>query len=49
MDVSTVVAVLGSAAIGQVLDGTPLIVVLATSGAPEAPATARTASGARSA
>ncbi|MFK4090553.1 hypothetical protein ACI2LF_41000 [Kribbella sp. NPDC020789] len=43
----TVVAALGAAAIGQVLDGALLIVIFATSGALEAVATARTADSVR--
>lgn len=47
MDLSTVVAALGTAVIGQVLDGASLIVVFVTPGAPEALATARTAESVR--
>lgn len=43
VDLLMVVAALGAAAIGQVLDGALLIVIFATSGALEAIATARTA------
>ncbi|MBT2381934.1 heavy metal translocating P-type ATPase, partial [Streptomyces sp. ISL-111] len=43
VDLLMVVAALGAAAIGQVLDGALLIVIFATSGALEAVATARTA------
>jgi P-type E1-E2 ATPase len=43
VDLLMVVAAIGSAAIGQVLDGALLIVIFATSGALEALATARTA------
>jgi len=42
VDLLMIVAALGAAAIGQVLDGALLIVIFATSGAPEALATART-------
>ncbi|MEV7915148.1 heavy metal translocating P-type ATPase [Streptomyces griseus] len=47
MDLLMVVAALGAAAIGQVLDGALLIVIFATSGALEAVATARTADSVR--
>lgn len=47
MDLLMVVAALGAAAIGQVLDGALLIVIFATSGALEAFATARTADSVR--
>ncbi|WP_274918293.1 heavy metal translocating P-type ATPase [Streptomyces sp. WZ-12] len=48
VDLLMVVAALGAAAIGQVLDGALLIVIFATSGALEAIATARTADSVRS-
>ncbi|MFB7195077.1 heavy metal translocating P-type ATPase [Streptomyces sp. NPDC056240] len=47
VDLLMVVAALGAAAIGQVLDGALLIVIFATSGALEAVATARTADSVR--
>ncbi|MFF6995454.1 heavy metal translocating P-type ATPase [Streptomyces sp. NPDC008313] len=47
VDLLMVVAALGAAAIGQVLDGALLIVIFATSGALEALATARTADSVR--
>ncbi|MFI6931181.1 heavy metal translocating P-type ATPase [Streptomyces sp. NPDC050287] len=47
VDLLMVVAALGAAAIGQVLDGALLIVIFATSGALEAIATARTADSVR--
>ncbi|MFB6875396.1 heavy metal translocating P-type ATPase [Streptomyces sp. NPDC056323] len=47
VDLLMVVAALGAAAIGQVLDGALLIVIFATSGALEAFATARTADSVR--
>ncbi|MGW7587603.1 heavy metal translocating P-type ATPase [Streptomyces rubiginosohelvolus] len=47
VDLLMVVASLGAAAIGQVLDGALLIVIFATSGALEAVATARTADSVR--
>ncbi|WP_445525415.1 heavy metal translocating P-type ATPase [Streptomyces cyslabdanicus] len=47
VDLLMVVAALGAAAIGQVLDGALLIVIFATSGAVEAIATARTADSVR--
>ncbi|NMO32331.1 cadmium-translocating P-type ATPase [Streptomyces sp. GMY01] len=47
VDLLMVVAALGAAAIGQVLDGALLIAILATSGALEAVATARTADSVR--
>lgn len=47
VDLLMVVAALGAAAIGQVLDGALLIVIFATSGALEAVATARTAESVR--
>ncbi|MEU9748552.1 heavy metal translocating P-type ATPase [Streptomyces niveus] len=47
VDLLMVVAALGGAAIGQVLDGALLIVIFATSGALEAIATARTADSVR--
>ncbi|MEU6194303.1 heavy metal translocating P-type ATPase [Streptomyces sp. NPDC047061] len=47
VDLLMVVATLGAAAIGQVLDGALLIVIFATSGALEALATARTADSVR--
>lgn len=47
VDLLMVVAALGAAAIGQVLDGALLIVIFATSGALEAVATARTADAVR--
>ncbi|MQY10782.1 putative cobalt/nickel-exporting P-type ATPase [Streptomyces sp. RB5] len=48
VDLLMVVAALGAAAIGQVLDGALLIVIFATSGALEALATARTTDSVRS-
>ncbi|GAA1883708.1 hypothetical protein GCM10009814_12420 [Lapillicoccus jejuensis] len=48
VDLLMVVAALGAAAIGQVLDGALLIVIFATSGALEAVATARTEDSVRS-
>ncbi|MFE7452986.1 heavy metal translocating P-type ATPase [Streptomyces griseus] len=47
VDLLMVVAALGAAAIGQILDGALLIVIFATSGALEAVATARTADSVR--
>ncbi|MET8487438.1 heavy metal translocating P-type ATPase [Streptomyces tendae] len=47
VDLLMIVAALGAAAIGQVLDGALLIVIFATSGALEALATARTADSVR--
>ncbi|MGW1145494.1 heavy metal translocating P-type ATPase [Streptomyces sp. NPDC002454] len=47
VDLLMIVAALGAAAIGQVLDGALLIVIFATSGALEAVATARTADSVR--
>ncbi|WP_432124239.1 heavy metal translocating P-type ATPase [Streptomyces sp. C10-9-1] len=47
VDLLMVVAALGAAAIGQVLDGALLVVIFATSGALEAIATARTADSVR--
>ncbi|CAM5570159.1 Heavy metal translocating P-type ATPase OS=Streptomyces alboniger OX=132473 GN=CP975_30125 PE=3 SV=1 [Streptomyces alboniger] len=47
VDLLMVVAALGAAAIGQVMDGALLIVIFATSGALEALATARTADSVR--
>ncbi|MEV7278816.1 heavy metal translocating P-type ATPase [Streptomyces sp. NPDC093111] len=47
VDLLMVVAALGAAAIGQVLDGALLVVIFATSGALEALATARTADSVR--
>lgn len=47
VDLLMVVAALGAAAIGQVMDGALLIVIFATSGALEAVATARTADSVR--
>ncbi|GJF34335.1 metal-transporting ATPase [Kitasatospora sp. NE20-6] len=47
VDLLMVVAALGAAAVGQVLDGALLIVIFATSGALEAVATARTADSVR--
>ncbi|WNI15291.1 heavy metal translocating P-type ATPase [Actinacidiphila sp. ITFR-21] len=47
VDVLMVVAAIGAAAVGQVLDGALLIVIFATSGALEALATARTADSVR--
>ncbi|MCQ6554983.1 heavy metal translocating P-type ATPase [Streptomyces sp. C10-9-1] len=47
VDLLMVVAALGAAAIGQVLDGALLVVIFATSGALEAVATARTADSVR--
>ncbi|MFI9154383.1 heavy metal translocating P-type ATPase [Streptomyces sp. NPDC053367] len=47
VDLLMIVAALGAAAIGQVLDGALLIVIFATSGALEALATARTADAVR--
>ncbi|QKW25874.1 heavy metal translocating P-type ATPase [Streptomyces seoulensis] len=47
VDLLMVVAALGAAAVGQVLDGALLIVIFATSGALEALATARTADSVR--
>ncbi|MFD9813519.1 heavy metal translocating P-type ATPase [Streptomyces sp. NPDC059080] len=47
VDLLMVVAAIGAAAIGQVLDGALLIVIFATSGALEAVATARTADSVR--
>ncbi|MGW0332791.1 heavy metal translocating P-type ATPase [Streptomyces sp. NPDC003011] len=47
VDLLMIVAALGAAAIGQVLDGALLIVIFATSGAVEALATARTADSVR--
>jgi heavy metal translocating P-type ATPase len=47
VDLLMVVAALGAAAIGQILDGALLIVIFATSGALEAIATARTADSVR--
>ncbi|MFI1186101.1 heavy metal translocating P-type ATPase [Streptomyces californicus] len=47
VDLLMIVAALGAAAIGQVLDGALLIVIFATSGALEAIATARTADSVR--
>ncbi|MFG2404676.1 heavy metal translocating P-type ATPase [Streptomyces brevispora] len=47
VDLLMVVAALGAAAIGQVLDGALLIIIFATSGALEAVATARTADSVR--
>ena len=47
VDLLMVLAALGAAAIGQVLDGALLIVIFATSGALEAIATARTADSVR--
>ncbi|MGW2893772.1 heavy metal translocating P-type ATPase [Streptomyces sp. NPDC001212] len=47
VDLLMVVAALGAAAIGQILDGALLIVIFATSGALEAIATARTAESVR--
>ncbi|ONH27493.1 heavy metal translocating P-type ATPase [Pseudofrankia asymbiotica] len=47
VDLLMVVAALGAAAVGQVLDGALLIVIFATSGALEAIATARTADSVR--
>ncbi|MEE1930550.1 heavy metal translocating P-type ATPase [Streptomyces sp. TRM 70351] len=47
VDLLMVVAALGAAAIGQILDGALLIVIFATSGALEAAATARTADSVR--
>ncbi|MGW4568880.1 heavy metal translocating P-type ATPase [Streptomyces sp. NPDC004561] len=47
VDLLMVIAALGAAAIGQVLDGALLIVIFATSGALEAIATARTADSVR--
>ncbi|WP_078868006.1 heavy metal translocating P-type ATPase [Streptomyces sp. NRRL F-5727] len=47
VDLLMVVAALGAAALGQVLDGALLIVIFATSGALEAVATARTADSVR--
>src|SRR5882757_1566325 len=47
VDLLMIVAALGAAAIGQVLDGGLLIVIFATSGALEAYATARTADSVR--
>ncbi|MBI0384733.1 heavy metal translocating P-type ATPase, partial [Streptomyces albiflaviniger] len=47
VDLLMVVAAIGAAAIGQVLDGALLIVIFATSGALEALATARTADSVR--
>ncbi|MFC8306971.1 heavy metal translocating P-type ATPase [Streptomyces olivaceus] len=48
VDLLMIVAALGAASIGQVLDGALLIVIFATSGALEALATARTADSVRS-
>ncbi len=47
VDLLMIVAALGAAAIGQVMDGALLIVIFATSGALEALATARTADSVR--
>ncbi|PRH80745.1 cadmium-translocating P-type ATPase [Streptomyces solincola] len=47
VDLLMIVAALGAAAVGQVLDGALLIVIFATSGALEAVATARTADSVR--
>ncbi|MCZ9340398.1 heavy metal translocating P-type ATPase, partial [Streptomyces sp. TRM76130] len=47
VDLLMIVAALGAASIGQVLDGALLIVIFATSGALEALATARTADSVR--